>query len=92
VLRLSEWARKLTILIFGITILGVNVKNSVECFTVIAQQLDSLPVRYQIGGQGAFSSVVHISVIAARICDIIVALIYIYFFTRPNVKRQFQGH
>lgn len=95
ILFLNNKCRKMALYLFFFTICTIYWKYPYFVFVNQAPYLDQmlLPrLRLHLGyGFPTFSSVVGGSVVCARIMDILFAGIFIYYFTRPKVKKQFNA-
>jgi hypothetical protein len=88
ILNLNEWCRKFAILSSLFTVLTVHLKHTYAAYSLHAKYLDQT-----MGGQFpgvSFSSLTWPALIIQRSIDIIFGLLLIYFFTRPEVRKQFK--
>ena len=76
ILYFWEIARKIVILIFVVTIAGVNIKVSPDCFAGLVELLER-DCAYLINTPAPFSSVVDASVLWGRIIEAAVAAVFI---------------
>lgn len=92
----SNLSRITALYLFLFTALTVSLKHPYQGFKRHAIYLDQLVVKYgnypaRWGGQGipSFSSVAKVSAIVIRIIDFLFAAAFIFYFTRPKIRKYF---
>lgn len=89
ILKLKEWARKLLIVYYVFIIATVHLKHAYPAYSIHMKMLDENFGHLLTGF--TFASLTWPALIIQRGVDIVFGLAVIYFFTRPEVRRQFQG-
>ena len=89
ILKLKDVCRKFAILSSFFTVVTVHLKHSYPAYALHMKYLDAST------GVGAHSSVSFVSLtwpalIAQRCVSVIFGVLLIYFFTHPEVRKQFQ--
>jgi hypothetical protein len=88
VLKLNDWCRKLAVFNSLFIILTITLKHTYAAYSLHTRYLD-----HTIGGLFpgvSFASLTWPALIIQRAIDIIFGLLLIYFFTRPQVRKQFK--
>jgi len=88
ILKLNDWCRKFAIFNSLFTILTVNLKHTYAAYSLHTKYLDQTMVG--VFPKGGFSSITWTALIIQRSIDVIFGLLLIYFFTRPEVRKQFK--
>ena len=89
VLKLNDWCRKLAIFNSLVTVLTVHLKHTYAAYSLHTKYLDQT-----MGGMFhgiTFSSLTWPALVIQRAIDIIFGILLIYFFTRPQVIKQFKA-
>lgn len=86
--KLNDWARKLLIAYYVFIIATVHLKHSFSAYVIHMRNLDAAYGHLLDGF--TFVSLTWPALIIQRGLDIVFGLAIIYFFTRPEVRRQFQ--
>ena len=90
ILKLNEPCRKLAIMNSLVIVLTVHLKHTYFAYSLHTKYLDH--VFGDIYPGVTFSSLTWPSLIIQRSIDVIFGLLFIYYFTRPRVRRQFQSN